>query len=166
MEKQIIIVDQEDQPIEHKTRDQIVSGKDIYRVSVLWITNKQGEVLLSQRSLTDSRDPGKWHPAVAGTVEKGETYLTNILKKAREELGLDNIDPAIGPKIEIKGKHHFFAQIFTWQTEKLAQEFAINREEINEVAWLDRLKLIDNLQMEPNKYVKALPRIVDCLTDF
>ena len=39
------------------------------------------------RSFTKSHDPGKWGPAVAGTVEEGETY--NFLKEGQRVYWLD-----------------------------------------------------------------------------
>ena len=90
MTEKIIIVDEDDNIIGSKERNSIVSG-DIYRVSALLIENSKGEILLAQRALTKKHDPGKWGPPVAGTVEEGETYESNIVKEAEEELGLKNI---------------------------------------------------------------------------
>ncbi len=46
---QIIVVDENDNVIGSKSRDEIDYSKDIYRVSCLWVTNPKGEVLLAQR---------------------------------------------------------------------------------------------------------------------
>ncbi|MFH1598544.1 MAG: NUDIX domain-containing protein [Patescibacteria group bacterium] len=166
MKPKVIIVDESDKVIGFKQRDQVDAKKDIYRVSVLWVTNSLGEVLLSRRSLSESHSPGQWHPAAAGTVEEGETYLTNVLKEAREEIGLDNIDPIKGPKIRIRKEFQFFAQIFTYQTDKMTEEFIINRDEISEVKWFNKVKLTESLSVEPNLYISSLPLIMNPFVDF
>ncbi len=48
----IIIVDKNDNPISLKERGTVDSENDIGRVSALWITNYQNQVLLAQRKLT------------------------------------------------------------------------------------------------------------------
>lgn len=83
----IPIVNLDDEIIGYKPRKDITL-QDVYRVSALWIENSQGEILLAQRGFLKSVDPGKWGAAVAGTVEKDESYEENILKEMQEELGL------------------------------------------------------------------------------
>ncbi|MDP3837246.1 MAG: NUDIX domain-containing protein [bacterium] len=106
------IVNSDDEIIGYKIRA-AVSEDDIYRVSALWIINSQGDILLAKRHHTKLNNPNMWGPAVAGTVEEGETYESNITKETEEEIGLKNIKPTLGPKIEITGKHHYFTQWFT-----------------------------------------------------
>jgi isopentenyldiphosphate isomerase len=79
MEKQVI-VDESDNVIGAKIRSDILPD-DIYRVSCLWLRNPSGEVLLAQRSFDKKNDPGRWGPAVAGTVSENETYEENIRKE-------------------------------------------------------------------------------------
>lgn len=101
MSKELVtIVDEQDNILGVKARDDLGS-KDIVRISVLWIENSKGQVLLQQRSLAKKTGPGKWGPAVAGTVESHETYASNIIKEAEEEIGLTGITP-----IEV-GKHFY-----------------------------------------------------------
>ncbi len=84
---QIPIVNEQDEIIGYKDRKDR-NLVDITRVSALWITNEDGEILLAQRGLNKTHSPGLWGPAVAGTVEEGETYESNIIKEAEEEIGL------------------------------------------------------------------------------
>ena len=107
----IIIVDEHDNEIGLKERDEIEKG-DIYRVSGIWITNSKGEILLSQRSLLKKKSPGKWTCAAAGTVDEGETYENNILKEVEEEIGITLLpsDLFLGPRIKLKGIHTHFSQ--------------------------------------------------------
>jgi hypothetical protein len=108
----IVIVNENDEIIAHKERGTLIQ-KDIYRVSALWVKNFKGDILLAQRKFTKSHDPGKWGPAVAGTVDEGETYEQNIIKEAEEEIGLKNIRPTLGPKIRMTGEYNYFDQWYT-----------------------------------------------------
>ena len=77
---QIQIVDKNDTVIGTKERDEIDYSSDIYRVSALWLTNSNGQALIAKRAMAKKNSPGKWGPAVAGTLETDETYETNIYK--------------------------------------------------------------------------------------
>ena len=82
----VIIVDENDNPIGLKYREDIDYSKDTYRCTGIWITNSNDEVLIAQRKFTKDKDPGKWGPAVAGTIEEGETYESNAYKEMKEEI--------------------------------------------------------------------------------
>src|SRR3989338_2890412 len=109
----IIIVNDRDEVIGSKERESLDYSRDIYRVSALWIINDKGESLLAKRALTKKNHPGKWGPAAAGTVEEGESYESNIIKEAREELGIEQASLLKSKKLKRDGKHHYFTQWFT-----------------------------------------------------
>ena len=54
------IVDDQDNIIGAKPRNEIDFKKDCFRSSGLWLTNSKGQVLIAQRSLSKDKDPGKW----------------------------------------------------------------------------------------------------------
>ena len=87
MREKVIVVDKNNNIIGSKYRDELQSN-DIIRVVGVWIENEKGEVLIAQRSFNKKHDPGKWGPAVAGTLEEGESYALNILKEVKEEIGI------------------------------------------------------------------------------
>ncbi len=151
---QIPIVDENDKLICYKERRQ-VKKEEIYRVSALWITNKEGDILLARRALTKKHDPGKWGPAVAGTVEKDETYKVNIVKESEEELGLKNIKPKTGPKLRIRGLHHYFAQ---WYFLTIPKETKIifDKREVGEVKWFKKKELQRESQEHPDQFLKNM----------
>ena len=138
MKPKIIIVDEEDNIIGCKERETAVL-EDIYRVSALWVTNSQGKILLAKRALTKSHSPGEWGPAVAGTVEKGEEYLGNIIKEAEEEIGLKDIVPQ----------------------DKTLDEFVIDESEVAEVRWFTKDELQKEIQADPTKFLKSMQHLVE-----
>ncbi len=157
MEQKIIIVDEKDKVIGCKDRN-AVRQEDIYRASSLWITNSRGEILLAKRALNKSHDPGKWGPAVEGTVDEGEDYETNIIKEAEEEIGLNNIEPRLGPKERISGKYNYFAQLYTLTVDKPLNEFVIHHGEVDEIRWFSRKDLVNDIQDIPANFLKMMER--------
>ena len=54
----------------------------------IWIRNRKGEYLISQRSATRPTFPLRWE-CVGGSVTKGEDSLTGALREAEEEVGVE-----------------------------------------------------------------------------
>ncbi len=162
MPSKIIIVDKKDKIIGHKERENL-NTEDIYRVSALWVTNSKGEILLARRALSKSHSPGKWGPAAAGTVEGGETYYSNIVKEAREELGLENIKPKTGPKIRVAKKYNYFCQWFLLEIDKLLDEFKIQKSEVEELKWIPQKELLDEIENDPENFMEAIKEWIKIL---
>jgi len=153
----IIIVDKNDKVIGLKERENL-KNEDIYRVSALWIENGKGEILMARRALTKAHDPGKWGPAVAGTLEEGETYYSNMLKEAEEEIGLKNIKFKKGSKVKIKlaGRLRYFLQWYLVKIDKPINEFRIQRSEVEEIRWFSKEEIKKKLQENPNEFIYSV----------
>lgn len=154
------IVDNNDKIIGFKDRNSL-DKKDIYRVSALWITNSHGEILLAKRHRNKIHHPEKWGPAVAGTIEKGETYKSNIIKESEEELGLKNINPSIGPKTETNDEYHHFTQWYVLTIDKNIDEFKIQEDEVEEVKWFTPEELKLKLTTNPENFLPNLSKYFD-----
>jgi 16S rRNA (adenine1518-N6/adenine1519-N6)-dimethyltransferase len=155
MKPKIPIVDEQDNIIDYKDREAILPG-DIYRVSSLWIINSHGEVLLARRAYNKSHDPGKWGPAVAGTIEKDETYESNIKKEAEEELGLIGVNFEKVQKHFTKGqKWSHFTQLFQLVIDKPVEEFKIQEQEVAEVRWFSKQALAKELEEHPDEFLAS-----------
>lgn len=160
MKQKIIIVDKKDNVIGYKDRDAL-SHDDIYRVSALWITNSKGDILLAKRALTKSHNPGQWGPSVAGTVEKEESYESNIIKEAEEEIGLKSIAPQAGPKGRVSGKFNHFTQWYFFKIDKSEKEFVVDKNEVDEIKWFSKAELKQEMQINPDKFLKSLKKWVE-----
>lgn len=160
----IQVVNEQDEVMGHKLRDDLDLNTDIYRVSALWLTNDQNDVLLAQRSFKKNNAPGKWGPAVAGTVEEGETYETNIYKEAQEEIGLTDYKFNKGPKIFINSSRKYFGQWFMAQVNKPAEYFTVQTDEVEKISWVPFGELIKDVQENPQKYTPNFPRVLALFT--
>lgn len=158
MKSKIIIVDEKDKIIGFKVRNHI-KRLDIYRVSGLWITNENGDILLAKRAFTKSHDPGKFGPAVAGTVEDKETYKSNIIKEAKEELGLKNILIKKGRKVRMVGKHNYFCQWYSTIINKDLKKLKIKKDEVAEIKWITKKDLLKEINLHPRKFIRNMKLI-------
>ncbi len=68
-------------------------SKLLHPVVHLHIFNSKGELFLQKRSAMKDVQPNKWDTAVAGHIDLGETVETAVLREAREELGIENVEP-------------------------------------------------------------------------
>lgn len=155
MKPEIIIVDEKDRIIGFKDRNAI-DEKDIYRVSALWITDSEGNILLAKRHRNKINNPGKWGPAVSGTVERDESYEQNIIKETEEELGLKNVFMKVGPKMEIEGNHRHFTQWYYLNSDMPTSKFDIQKEEVEEVKWFSREEMKEKLKSRPEEFIPKM----------
>lgn len=165
MKQKIIIVDENDEVIGLKERSRLSQG-DIYRVSSLWIMNHAGEVLLARRAWSKKQHPGLWGPAVAGTVEEGEDYYSNIIKESEEELGLKDIEPILGPKRRIKSDYNYFSQSYFLKLDKPILEFKPDSKEVAEIRWIDKIRLLQEVRANPENFTASAPFWQELLARF
>ncbi len=153
--KRIIIVDENDEVIGCRERESF-RKEHIYRVSALWITNSRGDILIARRHRNKSHDPLKWGPSVAGTNEEGETYYQNVAKEAKEELGLKNIAPKLGPKMRMRTNYNYFTQFYTLKIDKDISEFKIQEDEVEEIKWISKENLRRELKSHPENFTPGM----------
>ena len=151
----IPIVDENDNVISYKERDDR-DENSIYRISYLWVTDTDRKILLAKRAFHKKHDPGKWGPAVAGTVEENETYEENIIKESQEELGLVNIQPVLGKKRRVSTKYQYFSQEFLLTLPSGFNNFKIQEDEVAEIKWFTEDELRKELRENPDIFLKGI----------
>ena len=157
MEK-IIIVDKDDNIIAHVPRKERKST-DIFRISSLWITNSEGDILLAQRHKNKESNPEKWSTAVAGTNEEGETYESNMYKEAEEEIGLTGVVFEKRMKIQkFDREYPFHCQWFSCVLDRDIGGFTRQESEVQDLRWWTREELQKAFQETPEIFTKNMPR--------
>ena len=149
----LVIVNEQDEVIGYKDREDR-DPKEITRVSALWLTDPDGNILLAQRAFAKKDSPGKWGPAVAGSVEEGETYESNIVKEAEEEIGLFGLIPILGPKLRKSTSHEYFGQWFT-AVIRHDYEFVRQESEVETFQWFSEDALELHLHETPEMFLKG-----------
>lgn len=150
----IPIVNEQDEIIGYKDRKDR-DKNEITRITGLWLWNEKGEVLLAQRAFTKTLNPGKWGPAVAGTLEEGETYESNIIKEAEEEIGLKNLKPILGPKYRRTTLHAYFAQ---WFIVTIDSNYPLIKQdsEVEAIRWFSKDELFKAMDEKPEIFLPSL----------
>lgn len=101
----------------HRTGEIHIRGQEIpnarYHIAVhVWIHNRNGEFLISQRSQTRPTYPLYWE-TVGGSVQQGEDSLSAAIREAKEEAGV-TLSPAQGRLIESLRRDHYRDFLDIW----------------------------------------------------
>ena len=116
-----------------------------------WIMNEKGQILLQQRSLTKTKNPGMWSKT-GGHVDKGETPNEAIKREVFEEIGLSVKDEDIF-NIEIfkskNPKEHYYSYGYIFFTNFKEEDYILQKEEVEQVKYysieeMEKLKLDNN----------------------
>lgn len=153
-ERYAMLVDKEDKEIGYKKLDAL-DESDIIRVAGLWITNGDGEVLLSKRPTSKRRDPNRWSPSVACIVEKGSSYLVAIKLAAKNEIELVDFVVKEDRKLLITGEYQFYCQMFSCRTDLDLQKLNLNRNETQEIRWFTVDEIGRMLKENPYQFVQS-----------
>lgn len=155
----IQIVNEQDELIGYKERKD-ATMMDIRRITSLWLTNSKWEILIARRALKKSIDPGLWGPAVAGTLEQGETYESNIQKETQEELGLSGVKFKEKWKDFYEVPHHArrfrmeYSAVCDWKE----KDFVLQTEEVAEVKRISPEKLREWFLRSPQAFLPSFWR--------
>jgi isopentenyl-diphosphate delta-isomerase len=142
----------------------------LHRAFSIFITNKNGHMLIQKRAATKKTWPGFWSNACCSHPRKGESLLEATQRRLREELGFTcplqhiltfryraDYNTEFG---ENEIDHVFFGQF----------DGAIkpNRDEIDDWRFVPIEELSQDIYRNPEKYTpwfkKALPRVVKFTT--
>ena len=87
--EQLILVDSNDNQIgnEEKVKCHLPNGK-LHRAFTILLFDKEGRLLLTQRSMSKMLWPGDWDGTVASHPRQSETYVSSAERRLPEELGL------------------------------------------------------------------------------
>lgn len=155
------VVDENDNILWYKSKADIDPQNEYYRVSALRLTNSQWDILIAQRAQTKSHNPGKRWPAVAWTVEEGESYADNITKETQEELWITGIDFKQWPKYKIAWERHYFWQWFFATVDRNISEFSIQKDEVEAVKWISPEELKKDVELHPEQYLKTMKKYIN-----
>jgi isopentenyl-diphosphate delta-isomerase type 1 len=144
-------VDESDNVLGSMTRVEAHSGSGkIHRAAVAIIFDPENKhVLLQQRTLKKDMCPGFWGDSVGGHVTFGQSYDEAIMRETEEELGLKHLKLNFHSKhlFELSGEREFYA-IYTGHI-SLNTEIHFDRDEIQQVRWIELEKMEPFLQREP-----------------
>ncbi len=153
-----IVVDDNDNVIAYKKYTDMVHGER-RRITCTYIFNDAGELLVQQRSKTKRVLPGYWGPSVSGGVESHETYESNALKEAEEELGLTNLDLKFHGSFPFDYESHKeMSGIFTAAWNGDPKTLTLQESEVDDVRWITLEELQKWLDTDIEKVAAGIPK--------
>ena len=131
MELKYPIVNDLDQIIGHRKKDQSYKERSMLRSVQIFVYNSKGELYIQKRSKNKSRYPSYFCASVAGHVEPGENYEQAATREIKEELGLkkiENLKFITKEKTPVGKNNYAMMTFFTTNTD---QEIILREEEID-----------------------------------
>ena len=127
-----------------------------------WIMNKEGLILLQQRSFDKKKNPGKWSKT-GGHVDAGETCIEALKREIYEEIGVRIPDDRIIPINVFKSDNpneHYFSYNYIILTDLKENEIILQKEEVNAVKYysieeLEKYKKEENSDFTFNSWDDA-----------
>jgi isopentenyldiphosphate isomerase len=156
----ITIVDENDNIVGYKDREDR-NPDDIFRITAIWVIDNNKKILLQQRKLNKKINPGKWGPAVSGTVEEGETYESNAYKEMNEEIGVEGFNLVEIKKVFMSPKSgRKFVQLYKCvipENYKLRPQ----EEEVEQLKWFSEKELLEFYKEKPEEFVDFMKELID-----
>lgn len=117
----------------------------------IWFLNSKGELLVQKRSMTRTRNPGKW-AFTGGAVDTGETSLQSAIREVEEELGLKFLEEELDFIISFK-REHVFVDVWLIRADIDINEIKMQEEEVEEVKWVSLSELTEMIRKD--EFVKS-----------
>lgn len=144
------IVNDLDQIIGYKDKDQSYEERAMLRSVQIFVYNSKGELYIQKRSKNKSRYPSYFCASVAGHVEPGESYRQAAIREIKEELGLkiENLKFITKEKTPVGKNNYAMMAFFTIKTD---QSITLQEEEIDSGNFYT-IKNIKQLILENNPF--------------
>lgn len=163
MEEKIQFVDKNDQPIGAGTREE-AWAKGIYqRLSIILLTDGEGNVLLQKRSELKKIYPGAWTASASGHVDEGETYEMAARRELKEEIGVDTELQYVGKflteEIIDEKDARMFNSVFTGMLSRNTK-LNLDEKEVSDTDWFKISELVNNFSSNPTLYTPSLKQSI------
>ena len=87
MEEQVILVDEQDNPVGLMPKLEAHQKAVLHRAFSVFILNSKGELMLQQRAKHKSHSPGLWTNTCCSHQRQGETNIQAGMRRLQEEMG-------------------------------------------------------------------------------
>jgi isopentenyldiphosphate isomerase len=147
----LFTVDENNNPIEPRPRQEVHAKGIWHRVTHVWIVNDKKELLCQKRSLLKDSSPGKWESFFGGHMSPNMEYLDGAKVEIKEEVGLDVDGTNLKLwKIFKNDLGHEFQGIFVYIWSGDIKDIVFEKEEIDQVKLLP-LDEVSKLVLDPSE---------------
>lgn len=149
-------------------RGEIIPQGYYHLVVSVWIRNKKGEYLISQRSADRPTYPLMWE-CVGGSVIKGEDSLAGALRETKEEVGI-TLSPENGKLVHsvtgrivngVKMSDILDVWLFTYDGPVILEQATTN--EVAQVCWMTKDKIKE--MFDTGKLIHSLEYFFDTVAN-
>lgn len=151
----LFVVDEHNFPLEPLARSFVHTNAIWHRTTGIWVINDKKQILCHKRSLKKDIKPGLWEAFFGGHLQPGEDYVDSAVKEIREELGITVLANTLLPYKILKSdkpNHKEFQHIFAHKTVLHDTDFNFEKEEIDELKWLNIEELTTLLLDNENEH--------------
>lgn len=154
--EQVILVDEQDQPIGLMEKQAAHIGPHLHRAFSVFIFNTKGELLMQQRALTKYHSPGLWTNTCCSHPRDGETLEEATSRRLMEEMGMTcemhEVYTFIYKAPVGQGlTEHEFDHVWIGQSDDAPN---INREEVESWKYMSLNELSEDIQNHPERYTE------------
>ena len=135
-----------------------VASRDRCHTEGLWhravygfVIDKNKNVLLQKRSASKKAWPNMWDVTVGGHVDAGEFGRQALIRKAKEELGLDITDDDIKYLVgstsidTAKGINKHFNECYMILKDVDVSDIKLQKEEVSEVRYFSKAEILERI---------------------
>lgn len=136
----LFVVDENNKPLKPETRSVVHKNRMWHRCTGIWVVNRLKQVLCQKRSLKKDIKPGMWEAFFGGHLAPDEAYFENALAELKEELGIYVNEASLIPYKILKSDkptHKEFQHVFAVILEEKTVNFQFEKDEIDQLQWLD-----------------------------
>lgn len=149
----IDVFDENNEPLNYSLPRDEVHEKNLWHRHVsCWIMNKDGKILLQQRSLLKKRNPGIWSKT-GGHVDSGEEVFDAAKREVFEEIGLKvDDDNNIITLATYKSKDptkNFYVYNYVFISDLKEDEYVLQKEEVDQVKYFE-IEELEEFKRENN----------------
>lgn len=161
----LILVDEQDKEIDKEEKIDAHRKGLLHRAFSLFIyDSKLNKMLIQRRAINKYHSGGLWTNACCSHPRKGEDLNTAVYRRTIEELGasIPKADYEIG-KIKECGKFTYRKEfgelteyeidhVFAWLVDSSILQFVPNKDEIDDLMWIDIHDLMNWLERTPDDF--------------
>jgi len=139
-EERVVLVDENDTELGTTLKSQVhTKNTPLHRAFSIFLFNAEGQTLVTQRALSKTTWPGIWSNSCCGHPAPKESYEAAILRRVREELGLDvqNLEKVSDYSYRFEHERVVENEICPIYRGVVSEEIVPNQAEVADFRWMD-----------------------------
>ncbi|QKG79582.1 isopentenyl-diphosphate Delta-isomerase [Tenuifilum thalassicum] len=151
---QIALVNQNDNVIGFKDKQQVHIDGDLHRAFSILICNGNGQMLIHKRAFSKYHSPGLWTNACCSHLTQGEEMQNVIFERLKHEMGITcNLNHLFTFHYRVELDNGLIENEIDWvYVGKFEGSPNPNPDEVNDWKWVDIDWLLDDIEENPDSY--------------